>query len=75
MASKKKKMGRPPGRMFDTSINMRLDGETAERLQALADKVSASGMGRSSIARACLLAGLDLAEKDPGRVLLGVKGR
>ncbi len=71
-------MGRPPkpvDEKMGATLNMRLDTETAERLAALAETVRASGMGRSTVARLCMLAGLVLAERDPARVLLGVKGR
>jgi len=63
-AKKKAKMGRPPGRVFGTSLNMRLDAETAARLDALAVQVEATGMGRSTVARLCMLLGLGLAERD-----------
>lgn len=66
----KARMGRPPGRTFATSLNMRLDAETAARLDALAERVAATGMGRSTVARLCMLLGLDLAERDV-RALLG----
>lgn len=70
----KARMGRPPGRTFDGTINMRVDGPTLERLDALAEQVAATGMGRSSVARACMVLGLALAEDDV-RALLGTKGR
>ena len=72
----KKKMGRPrkpADQKMSAGVNVRLDQETAARVDALAARVASSGMGRSTIVRLCLIAGLDLAEKDPGRVLLGVR--
>lgn len=72
------RMGRPPkpeAEKMGTTLNMRLDVETAKRLDALAESVRASGMGRSTVARLCMLAGLALAAHDPARVLLGVKRR
>lgn len=70
---KKSRMGRPPGRTFDGTINMRVDAPTLARLDALAEQVAATGMGRSSVARACMVLGLALAEKDV-RALLRPKG-
>jgi len=67
-------MGRPPGRTFEATINMRVDASTLERLDALAEQVAATGMGRSSVARACMLLGLALAERDL-RALLGTNTR
>ena len=57
------------------AIAIRLDRETEARLDALVESVQASGMGRSTIARLCMLEGLAIAEKDPARVLLGATKR
>jgi predicted transcriptional regulator len=75
MTAKRSKMGRPrklAAEKMGATLNMRLDAETAKRLDALADKVRDSGMGRSTVARLCMLAGLELATRDPARVLLGL---
>jgi hypothetical protein len=63
-------MGRPPGRTFDGTINMRVDADTLARLDALVAQLVATGMGRSSVARACMVLGLAAAERDV-RALLG----
>ncbi|CAN5901149.1 hypothetical protein BH11MYX4_BH11MYX4_01860 [soil metagenome] len=79
MATKQKtKMGRPPkpaDEKMGATLNMRLDVETAQRLDDLAHTVRASGMGRSTVARLCMLAGLAVAERDPARVLFGASAR
>jgi predicted transcriptional regulator len=67
--SKAKTMGRPPlpeEQRKGEAVTMRVDPETARRLEAVAE---VAGLGRSTMARACLLAGLDLAERNPARVL------
>lgn len=77
MATKSKsraKIGRPAkpaDQKMGATLNMRLDAETAKRLDVLAESVRASGMGRSTVARLCMLAGLMLAERDVATVLLG----
>jgi hypothetical protein len=75
MAAKKSKMGRPMGRTQDAAIHFRVDAATLTRLDALVASVDHLGIHRSGVLRACLLHGLDAAEKDVMRVLVATSTR
>ena len=74
MASKRKRGGRPKGRTFGEALHMRVDGDTLARLDALAEQIAPTGLGRSAVARLALIFGLAAAEVDV-RVLLGAEPR
>lgn len=60
------KMGRPPlpeGQRKGDAVSIRLDPETARRLESLAERL---GLGRSTAARECMLAGLAALERKGG---------
>lgn len=62
-ATKRKAMGRPKlpeGERKDEAVTMRVDPETAARLVAVAKRL---GLGRSTAARECLVAGLAVLER------------
>jgi hypothetical protein len=63
-------MGRPLGRTQDAAIHFRVDATTLARLDALVVSIEHLGIHRSGVLRACLLVGLDAAEKDVMRVLV-----
>lgn len=57
MAPKKEQQG------ARVQIGIRLDAETLERIDRLREHPSGVEIGRADIARACILAGLDVIEK------------
>lgn len=67
------KIDRAAGRAFGATLNTRLDDEAATRLDALADRLAAIGMVRSTVARLAMPMGLDSAEMDM-RTPLGERG-
>jgi hypothetical protein len=67
-ASSKHPGGRPrhvgPDRR-DANVFIRIDGSTADRLDALAGRARAGSLSRASVARVAVELGLDALERDP----------